>query len=167
MLNIADLHVDVVIGAQHPDGAQISSQCLRYGFAFHQQTSRMAELIAAADLAVGAGGTAIWERCCLGLPAVAICTAQNQKEQIAAAAFETLLYAPEGTAEYRVRIARHVMALIENPLLRRAISCAGMEAVDGRGYGGLLTTWAVGASRFGSRAPAIRVIFFNGAMILR
>jgi spore coat polysaccharide biosynthesis predicted glycosyltransferase SpsG len=32
-----------------------------------------------ADLALGAGGTSSWERCCLGLPTVMIATADNQR----------------------------------------------------------------------------------------
>ena len=72
------LHVDVVIGAQHPCREQIESECVQYGFSCHVQTSRMAELMAAADLAIGAGGAASWERCCLGLPALIVALADNQ-----------------------------------------------------------------------------------------
>jgi spore coat polysaccharide biosynthesis predicted glycosyltransferase SpsG len=38
----------------------------------------MAELMATADLAIGAGGSASWERCCLGLPALLVVLAENQ-----------------------------------------------------------------------------------------
>lgn len=38
----------------------------------------MAELIATADLAIGAGGSASWERCCLGLPSILVALADNQ-----------------------------------------------------------------------------------------
>ena len=44
--------------------------------------SGMAEEMAAADLAIGAGGTTSWERCCLGLPAVVSPVADNQREII-------------------------------------------------------------------------------------
>lgn len=73
-----DLHVDVVIGAQHPCREQIESESAQYGFTCHVQTARMAELMAAADLAIGAGGAASWERCCLGLPALIVALADNQ-----------------------------------------------------------------------------------------
>ena len=38
----------------------------------------MAELIAAADLGVGAGGAAMWERCALGLPTLKVVFVDNQ-----------------------------------------------------------------------------------------
>jgi UDP-2,4-diacetamido-2,4,6-trideoxy-beta-L-altropyranose hydrolase len=60
-----DLQVDVVIGAQHPAREAIEATCDRYGYQCHVQTSNMAELMARADLAIGAGGSASWERCCL------------------------------------------------------------------------------------------------------
>jgi UDP-2,4-diacetamido-2,4,6-trideoxy-beta-L-altropyranose hydrolase len=132
-LGIARLHADVVMAASHPKGDEIAAQCTRFGFDYHRQTDRMAELIASADLAIGAGGTTTWERCCLGLPTLAICLADNQRDQIAAAAQEGLLYAPESGDERMLMIQRHVTALIENRPLREMMSRAGMRAVDGRG----------------------------------
>lgn len=40
----------------------------------------MSKLMYEADLAIGAAGTSVWERCCLGLPQVLIEIADNQKE---------------------------------------------------------------------------------------
>ena len=75
-----DLCVDVVIGAQHPHRKQIELACADHNFVCHVQTSRMAELMAEADLAIGAGGSASWERCCLGLPALIVSLANNQTD---------------------------------------------------------------------------------------
>lgn len=77
-IDISGLHVDVVIGAQHPFCEQIKKSCAQHGFVCHVQTEKMAELMAAADLAIGAGGSACWERCCLGLPALLVALADNQ-----------------------------------------------------------------------------------------
>lgn len=77
-IDLAGLHVDVVIGVQHPCREQIKVACAQHGFICHIQTDKMAELMAAADLAIGAGGSASWERCCLGLPALLIALADNQ-----------------------------------------------------------------------------------------
>lgn len=128
-----DFHVDVVIGAQHPRREQIEFECIQHAFVFHVQTNRMSELMAAADLAIGAGGSATWERCCLGLPALVICVADNQRKQIADAASEGLLYAPEPGDGLVLAVRRHVVALMENGFLRHAISRNGMQAVDGYG----------------------------------
>ncbi len=42
--------------------------------------SNMAELMAGSDLAIGAAGGTSWERCCLGLPTLALVLADNQRE---------------------------------------------------------------------------------------
>lgn len=77
-IGVPGLQVDVVIGTQHPCREQIESVCTQHRFVCHVQTDRMAELMAAADLAIGAGGSASWERCCLGLPALLVALADNQ-----------------------------------------------------------------------------------------
>jgi UDP-2,4-diacetamido-2,4,6-trideoxy-beta-L-altropyranose hydrolase len=78
-VELTGLHVDIVIGAQHPCREQIKMACAQHGFICHVQTAKMAELMAAADLAIGAGGSATWERCCLGLPAIVFAVAKNQE----------------------------------------------------------------------------------------
>ena len=40
----------------------------------------MAALTADADIAIGAGGSSAWERCCLGLPSLVLILADNQRE---------------------------------------------------------------------------------------
>lgn len=132
-IGVLDIHVDVVIGAQHPCLESIEAACVRHNFTLHVQTSRMAELMAAADLSIGAGGSATWERCCLGLPTITICTADNQKKQVADAAQEGFLYSPEIKVDLNQTIQRHTRALIENSYLRLFISQNSMQAVDGRG----------------------------------
>lgn len=77
-LGLKGVHVDVVIGAQHPCRDELEQVCSEHHFKCHVQTNRMAELMAAADLAIGAGGSATWERCCLGLPTLTVSLADNQ-----------------------------------------------------------------------------------------
>jgi UDP-2,4-diacetamido-2,4,6-trideoxy-beta-L-altropyranose hydrolase len=131
--DLADLHVDVVIGSRHPCRDSIEAKCVQHGFSCHVQTHRMAELMAEADLAIGAGGSATWERCCLGLPTLTICVADNQRNQIAGAASEGLVYAPDLGPELATGLQRHIEALMENGYLRTAISRNGMRGVDGWG----------------------------------
>lgn len=132
-IDISDLHIDVVIGAQHPCRELIKAACARHGFVCHIQTDKMAELMAAADLAIGAGGATTWERCCLGLPTLTICTADNQQKQVADAAREGLLYSPEIQGDLNQTIRRHTSALIENSYLRQFISRNSMQLVNGLG----------------------------------
>ena len=71
---------DVVVGASNPRRAEIEDLCARRPslWTLHVQTNRMAELVARADFALGAGGCSHWERCLLGLPAAVVAVAPNQ-----------------------------------------------------------------------------------------
>lgn len=73
--------LDVVVGAGNPRRYDIARQCACLDdVRFFCQVNIMAELMAQADLAIGAGGTALWERCYLGLPSIVIAVADNQVE---------------------------------------------------------------------------------------
>ena len=47
---------------------------------FIKNVYNIGKLMYKADLAVGAGGSSMWERFCLGLPAIVSIVADNQKE---------------------------------------------------------------------------------------
>jgi len=149
-LDLSAIRVDVVIGATHPARDSLESDCRKLGFELHVQTDRMAELMAQADLAVGAGGGALWERCCLGLPSLAISVAGNQRRQIADAAAEGWVFAPDApdvAGELRPFLARQIRALMENSALRQVISRNGMRAVDGHGGSRIVSSLGVGGIR--------------------
>ena len=125
--------VDVVIGGQNPHTEEILKLSNIFGYACHINRADMATLMAKADLAIGGGGITTWERCCLGLPSIAICTAANQLEQISDAAGIGLVYAPKMEGKLSDAIYKHTCALIENPALLKLISKSGMNMVDGKG----------------------------------
>jgi UDP-2,4-diacetamido-2,4,6-trideoxy-beta-L-altropyranose hydrolase len=128
-----DLRVDVVIGAQNPRREQIMTLCHQYSFDCHIEVTNMAELMAMSDMAVGAGGVNVWERCSVGLPAIVICIAENQKAQVEDAAREGLIYLPDMKNHLAQSIQEHVKALSENKHLRHYFSIKGMQLVDGGG----------------------------------
>lgn len=72
--------VDVVTGAAHPDAAGIARICRERGWTHHHQVDYMAALMAEADLSLGSAGSASWERCAVGLPAILVQLADNQAE---------------------------------------------------------------------------------------
>lgn len=79
--------LDVVIGKSNVRRPEIESLCSSIrGATLHVQTSDMAELIAKADLSIGAGGTTTWERAFLGLPGLTTIVADNQREMTEATA---------------------------------------------------------------------------------
>lgn len=144
--NIEDqLQVDVVIGTEHPYRMQIDAECVRLGFTFHVQTSRMAELMAVADLSIGAGGTASWERCCLGLPALVVSLADNQvciaKELGLFGACIHLGYLDNVDA---ADIHGAVVDLVRHPERLQALSQKAYSLVDGLGVDRLRQVMGVG-----------------------
>lgn len=78
-LQLPSVVVDVVVGGSNSRRAYIKELCAAHDFLhYHCQVSNMAELMAHADLCLGAGGTTTWERCFLGLPAIVTAVAENQ-----------------------------------------------------------------------------------------
>jgi len=142
-LDIKGVDVDVVIGAQHPHRAEIEQACATRGHACHVQTSLMAELMAAADLAIGAGGSATWERCCLGLPVLSLCTAENQRRQIADAAEAGLIYSLSSDGDLTSALQLHIGSILGNEPLRKLISKTAMQEVDGLGVNRVATALGV------------------------
>lgn len=79
--------ITVVLAATAPHAARVAVACRRDPNArFVGGTERVAELMAAADIAVGAGGTGVWERASMALPSIVVSVADNQKEAAAACA---------------------------------------------------------------------------------
>lgn len=75
------LLADVIVGGASPNRHFIQQWCTdRDNLKFHCQVSNMAEIMAAADLCLGACGVATWERCAVFLPAIAVAVAYNQIE---------------------------------------------------------------------------------------
>jgi UDP-2,4-diacetamido-2,4,6-trideoxy-beta-L-altropyranose hydrolase len=133
-INISDSHVDVVIGAQHPYRDQIKGACAQHGFICHVQTDKMAELMGAADLAIGAGGSASWERCCMGLPALLVALADNQISiAMDLDRYGACIYI--GTAKSaNTELMRNALTnLLNAPSQLRALSEKAYSLVDGMG----------------------------------
>lgn len=127
--------VDVVIGRTNPHREMLEAYCAQRPQIFlHIQTDRIAELMAAADLAVGGGGVATWERCALGLPALVWAQAENQREVIHAAAEIGALYAPTAeTVETARQLSMHLGALLASPSLCRHVGETALSLCDGNG----------------------------------
>lgn len=80
-LDRLDFVVDVIVGKSNPFNDQIKQLCTKFQFInYYCQVENMAQLMAEADFSIGAGGTATWERCFLGLPNITIIIAENQIE---------------------------------------------------------------------------------------
>jgi UDP-2,4-diacetamido-2,4,6-trideoxy-beta-L-altropyranose hydrolase len=73
------LKVNVVIGHQNSSFDRISKLVHRRPNTYlHARIPSLSKLIAEADISIGAGGTTVWEKICLGLPSLSIPVASNQ-----------------------------------------------------------------------------------------
>ena len=80
-MNLHGVEVDVVVGKTNPQMESVRKRCADHkNIRYHCQIENMAELMNAADLALGAGGTTTWERLALGLPSIVTSIADNQIE---------------------------------------------------------------------------------------
>jgi len=134
-LQLDAVTVDVLVGALNPHRAQVI-ECLRElpGARLIDGTDRMAELLIAADLFIGASGATSWERCCLGVPSIVVAVASNQAPIARALAEEGYhCYLGEGHDVSEAMIGAAVADRIEH--FRGACESArrGMTLVDGHG----------------------------------
>lgn len=126
--------VDVIIGPTHPWREVVERACASLGATLHVGTRDMALLCEQADLAIGAGGSATWERCAVGLPTIALEVAANQARILQYGARAGLLYAPDAPVLSSAdMLCMHLRALIDNSALRHHISRRGLDTVDARG----------------------------------
>lgn len=75
-----DLEIIVVMGAAAPhlDVVRAQAEAMSNKTQVKTSVNNMAEIMANADLAIGAVGATTWERCCLGLPTIMMPLADNQ-----------------------------------------------------------------------------------------
>lgn len=121
----------VIISSTAPHLVELKSLIakLPYPAELHIDSNNVAKLLVESDVAVGAAGSATWERCALGVPTLLIQTAENQSEVVkrvcqfgAAQAF----YGSLDSAE----IVDALESVVEN---YRAISSRACQLIDGLG----------------------------------
>jgi UDP-2,4-diacetamido-2,4,6-trideoxy-beta-L-altropyranose hydrolase len=102
----------------------------------HRALDDLSTLMAAADLAISAGGQTLYELAAAGVPTVALCLADNQEPNVAALAGVSLLSAGrvhEEAAGRFNRVEEGCRRLAADPGLRERMSDAGRALIDGQG----------------------------------
>jgi UDP-2,4-diacetamido-2,4,6-trideoxy-beta-L-altropyranose hydrolase len=125
--------VDVVVGQQHPSLQDVEVFCKTHNYACHVQTHQMAALMAKADLAIGAGGTSMWERCSMGLPSICISTADNQEQQVSDLMDKGLIVALQKKQDVSGLIKHALVMLKDDGSRLGAMSKTVYDWVDGSG----------------------------------
>lgn len=125
---------DVVVGGGNPYALELATLATTIpGVTLHASLPCLAPLMADADLALGGCGTTAWERCCLGVPAIVVSLAENQRP-VAAEMHRLGLVEWLGDAaavdEWRIEQA---LTTSFSAAARRRCSRACWRLVDGKG----------------------------------
>jgi spore coat polysaccharide biosynthesis predicted glycosyltransferase SpsG/RimJ/RimL family protein N-acetyltransferase len=117
----------------------------------------LAALMLGQDLVVSAAGTAVWELCCLGVPAALVCVADNQeagyRRVLARGAAVGLGSAAHGL-DHDAAVAT-LQQVLGDRALREQLSAAGTRLVDGRGAWRVVRSWEQLAVRRERPAAAV------------
>lgn len=141
-----ELEVDIVLSAQAPDYVRIEQKIVGLAhFRLHDRVPSLAGLMLRADLMIGAGGTTSWERLCLGLPAVVITMAENQRPIAEELARRGLVRWLGDASQATVTMLRTELAALFRHGLDANWSEKCLSIVDGRGVERVSTV--LGANR--------------------
>src|SRR5262249_60783168 len=123
----------VVVGGSNPHSDAIATRAAQYTNCrvVPDPGAEMPRLMAAADLAVCAGGSTMWELACMGVPFIPIVIADNQRQAAAAMARDG--YSAIERAAIPRDLPAAVAALAADAARREALSRRGRQLVDGHG----------------------------------
>ncbi len=97
----------------------------------HSFVSNLAELMAASHMAIGAGGSTTWERCCLGVPSVVLTIADNQVELTEEChKIGAIIYAGHIGQISEENVATAIQECVQN---KDAIAQKAKDIIDGQG----------------------------------
>jgi UDP-2,4-diacetamido-2,4,6-trideoxy-beta-L-altropyranose hydrolase len=137
--DLASVQVDLVVGANYAHRAALEQKVAqRPRTQLFGPRPHLADLFAAADLAIGAGGSTTWERMCLGVPTLIVSIAENQRrssELLAAKGMVSYLGTADRVDAAVLRAA--VLDHVQSPARLREMSEKGQVVVDGFGAGRL------------------------------
>jgi UDP-2,4-diacetamido-2,4,6-trideoxy-beta-L-altropyranose hydrolase len=129
------LVIHVLLGKMNPHNAAIMDFCHKMPHCTaYEHVENMRELMETADLAIGAGGTTTWERCCLGLPSLVITTAHNQEgltEHVTRTGAAGYLGKSSEVTSWIIH--ERVKQMMTHPELCREMSARASQLVDGLG----------------------------------
>tara|TARA_S200000501_G_C20860044_1_gene759338 strand:- start:158 stop:1228 length:1071 start_codon:yes stop_codon:yes gene_type:complete len=129
------LEVDVVVGSNYPFFSDLEKLIdKRPKTKLHQQLPSLAKLMSIADIAIGAGGTSLWERMSMGLPALVVSLAENQVRSCEALQKENLInYLGSYKDLSNDLLSKNLRDMIHSPKDNYKLSSRISEHVDGYG----------------------------------
>jgi UDP-2,4-diacetamido-2,4,6-trideoxy-beta-L-altropyranose hydrolase len=132
---LEEIRLDIVLGADAPSLPALTAMAeTDRRLHLWVDNAEMASLMADADIAIGAGGSSVWERAAVGLPSATVILADNQRamiEHMADAGFTRALDA--GAADLEDALAAAWRRLAGDPPLRWRLAERASELCDGHG----------------------------------
>lgn len=131
---LPDAEIDAVLTNLSPHRERLKNYASADAkLSIHIDANKMAELMASADLAIGAGGSTSWERACLGLPSIVAVIADNQIPTSRALEDFGCAVALSAGPGFEAHLQDLVTWMSAHPSILRMMSRAGAAVVDGRG----------------------------------
>jgi len=133
------LSLDVVLGTYYPFDDQNLSCKTSHPIQFHRNVACLAPLMSKADLMISAGGSTIWQACCMGVPLLALQTVDNQEKVIGTLIEHraALCLDVSNTDHHEAGVAETLFLdrfkRLMNPHLRNELSTNAKKLVDGKG----------------------------------
>jgi len=136
-----DLRITVVMGSNAPWLSQVETlaEQLPQPTKVMVNVQNMAQLMADSDLAIGAAGSTSWERCCLGVPALILIVAANQRESAMALERKGCAKQLNCTGIIPKQLSSVLIFFMNSTELMR-MSRSSSSVVDGKGTGRVLRT---------------------------
>ncbi|BAP80155.1 pseudaminic acid biosynthesis-associated proteinPseG [Pseudomonas sp. MT-1] len=130
-----DCRITVVMGSTAPwlSAVEIKALDMPWPTQVLVGVSKMAELMADSDLAIGAAGATSWERCCLGLPTITLILSDNQREvarNLRAVGVTELIDLSQSIGD---RLPELLKSFIQDPDALSTISAAAARITNGHG----------------------------------
>ena len=130
-------NVDVVLRSESPHIESIKeySQKMSITTSVVLDSENIAALFSKADIAIGAGGVTMWERCCLGLPTILVTIADNQIPAASAvSATGACLYAGDiRDLNWTKQLEIQLKLLVGSPSKVHSMSVQASKVCDGWG----------------------------------
>jgi UDP-2,4-diacetamido-2,4,6-trideoxy-beta-L-altropyranose hydrolase len=134
LLRHREFHVCIGVGAANPRRADLLAVAARHPNRVRVDRGDLVESYAWADVAVIGAGTTMWEVGHLGLPAIAVVVAENQRAAAAAAADRGFIETVDGSGgPDTAELAERCAVLTADLARRQRMSTVGRELIDGQG----------------------------------
>ena len=132
-------NIDVVLRSSSPNSGTLQEYVRKQKrtLSLYFDHDDMASLFSKADLAIGAGGVTLWERCCSGLPTVLLTIADNQvPAALAMKGTGAIIYSGDIRREnWEHKLSEDLKTLAQNSEAIHQMSVNAFSICDGNGLG--------------------------------